>query len=78
MRFLRPLAAALLFASTMQAATVTVEPPNPTSAIPVVLLVTESDTCPPPPVVTRDGFSISVVLGAGPCLSPPVLITYRL
>lgn len=57
---------------------IVVEPPDPTSTTPITLVVTELDSCPPKPVVTRDAFTITVTLGRGPCLSPPVLITYRL
>lgn len=59
-------------------APIVVEPPDPTSTTPITLVVSENDSCPPPPVVTRDGFTITVALGFGPCLSPPTLITHRL
>lgn len=68
----------LVSSAAVNAATVTVDPPDPTSASPVVLVVTEHDSCPPDPVVTRDGFAIQVTLGAGICLFPPVNITHRL
>jgi hypothetical protein len=73
----------LLFSSMVAVADgvpapILVEPPDPTSATPITLVVTEVDTCPPKPIVTRAGFTITVTLGYGPCLSPPSLITYRL
>lgn len=52
-------------------------PPDPTSMVPVVLMVLEYDSCPPDPVVTRNGFTITVALGQGPCLSPPGPVTHR-
>ena len=55
-----------------------ITPAEPTSATPVVLTVSETDTCPPPPVVTITGTTIKVVLGDGPCLAPPVLITHEI
>lgn len=55
-----------------------IEPPDPTSTTPVTLIVFEGDSCPPEPVVTRTSFQIDVVLGTGPCLSPPTLITHRI
>jgi hypothetical protein len=57
---------------------VAVEPPDPTSITPVTLIVTQFDTCPPRPTVTRNGFVINVHMGYGICLSPPTLITHRL
>ena len=68
------LGAAPLFAQL----TLAIEPPDPTTATPIVLVVTEHDTCPPYPVVTRSGSTFTVQLGAGVCLSPPMPITYRL
>ena len=75
----------LLFVSFILAAspvvaqsTISFEPPDPTSTTPLTLIVTESDSCPPPPVVTRSGSTITVALGVGPCLSPPIEITHRL
>lgn len=55
-----------------------VDPPFPTSATPVTATVWEYDTCPPPPVITRDRQRITITLGAGPCLSPVVLIRHDL
>ncbi|HYO79215.1 MAG TPA: IPT/TIG domain-containing protein [Thermoanaerobaculia bacterium] len=64
--------------SANAANTIRVEPPDPTSTTPIVLFVTEIDTCPPEPVVTRSGFTITVSLGGGMCLPPPAEITHRL
>jgi hypothetical protein len=58
--------------------TVSFEPADPTSTTPVTLIVTEVDSCPPAPVLTRSGSTITVALGVGPCLSPPMEITHRL
>jgi hypothetical protein len=72
----------LLVAQSLLAATdpppIVVEPNNPTSTSPITLVVTEFDSCPPKPIVSRNSFTITVTLGRGPCLSPPTLITYRL
>lgn len=56
---------------------VIVEPPDPTSNEVVTLRVSEMDSCPPSPRVTRDGYNIRVTLGTGPCLSPPTEIVHR-
>ena len=79
----RALPILLLFLATTTALfaqqnTISVEPADPRSTEPVTLIVTQLDSCPPPPVVTRSGFSITVELIYGPCLSPPHLITWRL
>lgn len=55
-----------------------IEPPVPNTHTPVTLIVSEWDSCPPEPVVTRSGFTITVTLGSGPCLSPPILITHQI
>lgn len=55
-----------------------IEPPVPNSHTPITLLVTQFDSCPPQPVVTRSGFTITVSLRYGPCLAPPILITHRI
>ena len=70
----------LLFAPilTAQSSTIKFEPPDPTSKTPIILIVTESDSCPPAPEVSRVGNVITVRLGAGPCLSPPTEITHRI
>ena len=67
--------AASLFAQ-LSSTPVSIDPPDPTSVDPVTLFVQQFDSCPPPPVMTRSGFEIDVTLGAGICLSPPVLITH--
>lgn len=70
---------ALLFATPLAAQTTPhIEPADPTSAERITLVVSEIDTCPPDPVVTRNGVTITVELGRGPCLSAPMRITYRL
>lgn len=74
---IRALAVLLLLAFNA-AAQPHIEPDDPTSNEPVTLYVVENDTCPPAPVVTRSGFDVRVVLGDGPCLSPPVAITHRI
>jgi hypothetical protein len=51
------------------------QPADPTSNLPVVLIVQQYASCPPPPVIERTGFSIVVTLDGGPCLSPPTLVT---
>jgi hypothetical protein len=69
----------LIFLPALRAVgSISVEPGDPTSNFPVTLLVTQFDSCPPMPVVTRMGFSISVPLVYGTCLFPPGLITWRL
>ena len=55
-----------------------IDPPDPTSNDAVTLNVQQVASCPPPPEMTRSGFDIAVILRAGPCLSPPVLVTQRL
>jgi hypothetical protein len=55
-----------------------VEPADPTSNSPVTLIVTQVDCCAPAPVVTRSGFTISVVISYGLCFCPPMLITHRI
>ena len=73
------LVAALLAAPAVFAqSTIRFEPPDPTSQTPITLIVTEFDTCPPSPVVTRSESLITVTLGTGGCLSPPIEITYRI
>jgi len=54
------------------------DPPDPTSADSVTLLVEQFASCPPPPALTRSGFEIDVTLHPGPCLFPPGLITWKL
>jgi hypothetical protein len=54
------------------------DPPDPTSADSVTLLVDQVDSCPPPPTLTRTGFEIDVTIYGGPCAFPPTLITWRL
>lgn len=77
---IRSLAVAILLLSRVVSAedAIQIEPADPTSTTPVTLIVMEVDSCPPPPVVTGSGFTITVALGVGPCLSPAILITHRL
>lgn len=65
-------------AASAQHHTLTIEPPVVTRQTPVTLIVTERDTCPPAPVVTRVGNSISIVLGDGRCPLPFVTVTHRI
>jgi hypothetical protein len=67
-----------LLALPALALTRAVEPADPTSREPVTLIVSELDSCPGPPTVTRTGHRIDVVLGSGICLSAPTEITWRL
>lgn len=53
------------------------EPSDPTSTTPVTAVVSEHDTCPPEPALLRTTSTITIVLGDGPCLSPPTLIVHR-
>jgi hypothetical protein len=55
-----------------------VEPPVPNTQTPVTLLVGEWDRCPSAPIATRSGFTITVPLGSGPCLTPAMLVTHRI
>ncbi|HEV8432528.1 MAG TPA: hypothetical protein VGR95_03880 [Thermoanaerobaculia bacterium] len=57
---------------------ISTDPPDPTSADSVTLLVKQVGSCPPSPTLTRDGFNINVTLHGGPCLYPPLLITWKL
>src|ERR1041385_636455 len=54
------------------------DPPDPTSADSVTLLVEQVGSCPPSPTLTRTGFDINVTLHGGVCLYPPFLITWKL
>jgi hypothetical protein len=70
--------ALFLLSGLVSAQSIVIEPADPTTAIAVALLVEETDSCPPDPTVTRSGSLITVALGVGPCLSPPMLITHRI
>jgi hypothetical protein len=70
--------AAVLLLAILADTTITIEPPDPTTLTPVAIVVTEIDSCPPPPVVTISGFQIDIALGTGLCLFPPGPITHRL
>ena len=70
--------AAVLLLAILADTAITIEPPDPTTLTPVAIVVTEIDSCPPPPVVTISGFQIGIALGTGPCLFPPGPITHRL
>jgi hypothetical protein len=70
--------ALLLLAVPLSAATIDIDPPNPTSATPVTLIIHEVVSCPPPPQVTRSGNTINIALSPGICLTPPVLATFTL
>jgi hypothetical protein len=55
-----------------------VDPPDPTTADSVTLLVRQVDSCPPVPIVVRSGFEIDVTVRYGLCLFPPTLITHTI
>lgn len=67
---------AILFATSLSAATITFDPPNPTSATPVTAWFTA--LCPYAPEVHRTGniISISVKLGGCPLSPPPTPIAF--
>jgi hypothetical protein len=55
------------------------DPPDPTSADSVTLLVEQLVSCaPPPPTLTRSGFEIDVTLSNSGCLGLPGLATWKL
>ena len=55
-----------------------VDPPDPTSADSVTLIVKQFDSCPPPPTVVRSGFEIDVTVYGGVCGFPPAVITHTI
>lgn len=80
MRALRllPFLVVLATLNVSAAPRVRIQPADPTTVDPVTLIVEQFDSCPPRPEVTRSGFTITVKLGFGVCLSPPALITHRI
>ncbi|HKR66374.1 MAG TPA: hypothetical protein VJZ00_21785, partial [Thermoanaerobaculia bacterium] len=64
----------LTFAQSVPAPSI--NPPNPTSATPITITVWEYDTCVPPPEVGIEGRTITIKMGFGPCLSPPLLLRH--
>src|SRR5689334_17721642 len=70
--------AALHLDAQVSPSPVSTDPPDPTSADSVTLLVQQYDFCTPPPAVTRSGFEIDVTLYGSPCGAPPRLVTWRL
>jgi hypothetical protein len=77
---MRPIIVAftVLFATSLGAATISVEPAAPTSATPVTLKVGEWVSCPPPPEITRSGNRFTVLINPGVCLTPPVFGTFTI
>lgn len=74
-KFLLPLLLAFLAPLAAAQPSFRTKPSDPTSNLPVVLVVQQYASCPPPPVIERSGFSIVVTVDGGPCLSPPTLVT---
>jgi hypothetical protein len=78
MRFFFAAAALSLAATSSFAAGIWIDPPAPTTHTDVTLHIQEWASCPPPPKLTRNGYVFTAFIGGGPCLSPPVLVTFDL
>ena len=73
---MRTLLVSLGFLLALPLLAVEIQPASPTTATPVTARFQYYASCPPPPEVTRIGNTFHVLLKQGPCLSPPVLVTF--